>query len=85
VRNRVLKSNEKLNNAHAAGKDIDEIRDQGFTRPKVLILLPFRNSAMDLVEILIKLSGTDQQENRKRFFESFGITSEQEKIDPKKP
>ena len=38
-----------------------EIRDQGFTRPKVLILLPFRNSAMHLVEILIKLSGTDQQ------------------------
>ncbi|CAI2162301.1 8557_t:CDS:10 [Funneliformis geosporum] len=84
-KNRVLKNNEKLNNAHAAGRDIDEIRDQGFTRPKVLILLPFRNSAMDLVEILIKLSGTDQQENRKRFFDSFGITPEQEKIDPKKP
>ncbi|CAG8559705.1 17138_t:CDS:10 [Rhizophagus irregularis] len=77
VRNRILKNNEKLNKAHAAGKDIDEIRDQGFTRPKVLILLPFRNSAMSLAEILIKLSGTDQQ--------SYGITPEQEKIDLKKP
>ncbi|CAB4378929.1 unnamed protein product [Rhizophagus irregularis] len=85
VRNRILKNNEKLNKAHAAGKDIDEIRDQGFTRPKVLILLPFRNSAMSLAEILIKLSGTDQQENQNRFFESYGITPEQEKIDLKKP
>ncbi|GBB95965.1 hypothetical protein RclHR1_02650036 [Rhizophagus clarus] len=85
VRNRILKNNEKLNKAHAAGKDIDEMRDQGFTRPKVLILLPFRNSAMNLAEILIKLSGKDQQENQKRFFESYGITPEQDKIDPKKP
>ncbi|CAI2175767.1 5590_t:CDS:2 [Funneliformis geosporum] len=61
-KNRVLKNNEKLNNAHTAGRDIDEIRDQRFTRPKVLILLPFRNSTRNLVEILIKLSGMDQQE-----------------------
>ncbi|CAG8515514.1 9934_t:CDS:10 [Acaulospora colombiana] len=63
----------------------EELRDQGFTRPKVLILLPFRNSALDLVETLIKLSGAEQQENRRRFFDSYGISPDQEKIDPNKP
>ncbi|CAM9834340.1 unnamed protein product [Scytosiphon promiscuus] len=32
-------------------------RDQGFTRPKVLILLPFRGLAHELVEIMIGLLG----------------------------
>lgn len=38
-----------------------EIRDQGFTRPKVLIVLPFRNTVVDVVNKLIKLSGREQQ------------------------
>ena len=31
-----------------------EIRDQGLTRPKVLIIMPFRNSALKTVETMIK-------------------------------
>ncbi|CAG8451384.1 10406_t:CDS:10 [Acaulospora morrowiae] len=85
TRHRVLKNNTKITRAHSTGKDIEELRDQGFTRPKVLILLPFRNSALDLVETLINLSGTEQQENRRRFFDSYGILPEQEKIDLNKP
>ncbi|CAG8696684.1 6362_t:CDS:10, partial [Dentiscutata heterogama] len=90
-KNRVLKNNAKITRAHSVGKDIEQVvlfiefRDQGFTRPKVLILLPFRNSALNLAEIIIKLSGTEQQENRKRFFESYGISPGEEKIDLNKP
>ncbi|RHZ43704.1 hypothetical protein Glove_880g16 [Diversispora epigaea] len=85
TRHTVLKNNAKITYAHSTNKEIDEFRDQGFTRPKVLILLPFRNSALNVVETMIKLSGSEQQENRKRFFDSYSIEADQERIDPKKP
>ncbi|CAG8503986.1 12195_t:CDS:10 [Ambispora gerdemannii] len=84
-RDHIIKNNAKIARAQATNKEINEIRDQGFTRPKVLILLPFKNSALDLVKILITLSGSQQQENRKRFFEEFDIPKEEETINPNKP
>lgn len=79
TRDRVMKNNEKLKKFLEDVREgrIDgateepELRDQGFTRPKALILLPTRNAAYELVELLIKLSGCDQQENRKRFKQEF--------------
>ena len=32
-----------------------ELRDHGLTRPKVLIVVPFRDSALKIVEIFINL------------------------------
>lgn len=32
-----------------------EQRDQGLTRPKVLILVPFRDAALKLVEVMMQL------------------------------
>lgn len=61
-----------------------ECRDQGFTRPKVLILLPFRNTAVDLVDSFIKLSATEQQENKNRFYEQYNLR-EEEDLDLTKP
>lgn len=79
TRDRVMKNNEKLRKFQddlKSGKidrfaEEPELRDQGFTRPKALILMPTRNAAYELVELLIKLSGCDQQENRKRFKQQF--------------
>ncbi len=34
---------------------IREVRDQGLTRPKILILLPFREAALRTVKMLISL------------------------------
>lgn len=78
TRDRVLKNNEKIrtyNDALKAGAtkrtEEPELRDQGFTRPKVLILLPTRNAAYETVEQIIRLSGSDQQENRRKFKKQF--------------
>ncbi|CAM9290976.1 unnamed protein product, partial [Sphacelaria rigidula] len=48
-------------------------RDQGFTRPKVLILLPFRALAYELVETMVGLLGPKTVViNRDRFDEEYG-------------
>ncbi|KAI8967354.1 hypothetical protein BDF20DRAFT_829714 [Mycotypha africana] len=84
TRDRIMKNNAKLAKAQKEGQDIGETRDQGFTRPKVLILLPFRNTVLDVVDTIIKLSGTVKQDNINRFLEQFNLR-EDEAIDPTKP
>ncbi|KAJ3290825.1 hypothetical protein HK104_006505 [Borealophlyctis nickersoniae] len=83
TRDRVLKNSAKLKDS--GDDDVGELRDQGFTRPKVLILLPFKNTALEVVKILIALSGTKQQDNKKRFFEEFSLPPEEDVVNPKKP
>ncbi|OLL22578.1 U3 small nucleolar RNA-associated protein 25 [Neolecta irregularis DAH-3] len=73
TRDVIIKNNAKLSRADEQTFDF---KDQGFTRPKVLIILPTRNSCLQYVQDLILLSDTEQQENRKRFTESFSIESE---------
>ncbi|XP_044721356.1 utp25, u3 small nucleolar RNA-associated SSU processome protein 25 domain-containing protein [Hirsutella rhossiliensis] len=69
TRDRVIKNNYKLAKER---EDTDlEFRDQGFTRPKVLFLLPTRNSCTQMVNIIRELCEPEQQENRKRFEESY--------------
>lgn len=77
TRDRILKHDAKLSSQAAADVDYP---DQGFTRPKVLILLPTRNTCLKVVDEIIKLSGAEQIENHKRFNEQFG----KEGIDPLK-
>ncbi|KAJ3269432.1 rRNA-binding ribosome biosynthesis protein utp25 [Terramyces sp. JEL0728] len=77
TRDRVLKNNAKLKIDPAL-----ELRDQGFTRPKVLIILPLKNHAYKLIMDIINLSGTTQHDNKKRFIDEFsGDTA----ADPRKP
>ena len=48
--------------------------DQGFTRPKVLVVLPFRELALRFVQALLALlpEGYEQVENKARFVREFG-------------
>uniref|UniRef100_A0A3B4HA89 U3 small nucleolar RNA-associated protein 25 homolog n=1 Tax=Pundamilia nyererei TaxID=303518 RepID=A0A3B4HA89_9CICH len=87
VLNHVLKANsqvlahnsqlkEQKSRTKAGAEPQDELRDQGLTRPKVLILVPFRGSALQVVHTLISLLETKGKKvmvsNKKKFKEEFG-------------
>ncbi|KAJ3068839.1 rRNA-binding ribosome biosynthesis protein utp25 [Podochytrium sp. JEL0797] len=65
--------------------DSIEYRDQGFTRPKVLIILPFKNIAFDVINMILKLSGASQIENKSRFISEFSVPPEEDGTDASKP
>jgi U3 small nucleolar RNA-associated protein 25 len=70
-----MKNNEHLikaalPNSTAPARDT---RDQGFARPKVLILLPFRNSAYTWINHLTTLSVADSVENKDRFDSEYSL------------
>jgi U3 small nucleolar RNA-associated protein 25 len=77
-RRRVLKNNERLTKA-AKTKPNDsppeDVQDQGFTRPSVLIILPFRSFALDWFRAIASHtpSPSYQIENQARFLSEYGL------------
>ncbi|CAL8285693.1 unnamed protein product [Lota lota] len=84
----VLANNSLLHAGQAASKagaePQDEPRDQGLTRPKALILVPFRDAALRVAQTLIGLMESRNRmmdvSNKKRFKEEYG-----EEADDKPP
>ncbi|KAJ8309454.1 hypothetical protein KUTeg_014328 [Tegillarca granosa] len=59
-----------------------DYRDQGLTRPKVLIVLPFRESALRVVNMMMHLLKSDCENlvsNKKRFLSEYKEENEKEK------
>lgn len=75
-------SGEGVATVHTAETDADKWqRDQGFTRPKVLILLPFRGVAYELLEIIVGLLGPKTVViNKDRFDEEYGPDDEDDPL-----
>jgi U3 small nucleolar RNA-associated protein 25 len=70
----VLKNNERL--AKNPDSPPEDVQDQGFTRPSVLILLPFRNSTLDWFRALTSHTPTSagyQVENQARFLAEYDL------------
>uniref|UniRef100_A0A8C6ZGV2 U3 small nucleolar RNA-associated protein 25 homolog n=3 Tax=Nothoprocta perdicaria TaxID=30464 RepID=A0A8C6ZGV2_NOTPE len=94
--NHVLKANAQVlsNNAkrrdRKPGIDTDEYRDQGLTRPKVLMVVPFRECALRIVHNLISLLEVNSDKkidvsNKKRFKGEFGSDPEEKPPNLKRP
>ncbi|DBA68662.1 TPA: hypothetical protein ACH3X2_013458 [Trebouxia sp. C0005] len=66
----------KTNQQAKTDRDFEAPRDQGFTRPKVLILLPMRNMALKVILRLLqftqKETRADSIQGKQRFLEDFG-------------
>lgn len=76
-RTKILKNNAHLaalaSNPDANSLPTRNTEDQGFTRAKVLVLLPFRNSAQQWVELLTTLSHAETIENKARFDAEYAL------------
>ncbi|XP_053463287.1 U3 small nucleolar RNA-associated protein 25 homolog isoform X2 [Nycticebus coucang] len=97
VINHVLKANAQVlgNNSRRRSQklgvgDDDDFRDQGLTRPKVLIVVPFREAALRVVQLFISLLEGDSKKkiivsNKKRFQGEYGSDPEERPPNLKRP
>ncbi|KAM3930060.1 U3 small nucleolar RNA-associated protein 25 homolog [Leptodactylus fuscus] len=93
--NHVLKANSQVLNNNSKkrdqkkGLDEEDLRDQGLTRPKVLIVVPFRESALRVVQLLISLLEVPGKKvdvsNKKRFKNEFGSDPDEKPSKLKRP
>ncbi|KAM0789091.1 hypothetical protein ACM66B_003149 [Microbotryomycetes sp. NB124-2] len=57
----------------AASESQRNTQDQGFTRPKVLVLVPFRNSALKWVNLLTHMTTADAIDGKQRFETEYSL------------
>lgn len=80
-RDRVIKNSARLAHATLTNDEVTNLdfRDQGFTRPKVLILTETRQMCYRYGSTLARFFNPEQQENKQRFESSFDALPEEDK------
>ncbi|CAD5110972.1 DgyrCDS325 [Dimorphilus gyrociliatus] len=77
TRSRVISNNNKIK---VKKEEVtDSHRDQGLTRPKVLIIVPFRDSALRCVKLMMSLlncAGSQSAMNKRRFLKEYSDDTE---------
>ncbi|KAF9237553.1 digestive organ expansion factor [Melanogaster broomeanus] len=74
IRRRVHKNTQRISHAKSTSSEPPEdVQDQGFTRPSVLVLLPFRSSALAWLNALTVHTPSFQIENHARFLREYGL------------
>ncbi|KAM5238619.1 U3 small nucleolar RNA-associated protein 25 homolog isoform 2-T2 [Ctenodactylus gundi] len=86
----VLGNNSKRRSQKLGAGDDDDFRDQGLTRPKVLIVVPFREAALRVVQLFVSLLEGDSKKkiivsNKKRFQGEYGSDPEERPPNLKRP
>ena len=79
TRDRIIRNSERR--AHLEDGEDLEVRDQGFTRPKVLFLLETRQNCYKYASMLSSLAKPDQEEHKKRLANSFYLPENKFKSD----
>jgi U3 small nucleolar RNA-associated protein 25 len=85
TRSRIIAHNDKIKQSKSSQEM--EYRDQGLTRPKVLIVVPFRKFALKLVNMFVALIMRKSEEfvsNKKRFQDAFGPLGDEDDNDSTK-
>ena len=70
TRDTIIKNSARVSAAKNDEVDVD-CRDQGYTRPKVLVVLETRQACYKFLMILSALANVDQEENKKRLRDDF--------------
>jgi len=86
-KDQLLEDNAATNEAKTNGKPEPDLRHQGFTKPKVLIIVPYRNTALDIVKFILKLvphEMKEQAELKTKFINEFTLRDDQD-INESKP
>ncbi|XP_075386003.1 U3 small nucleolar RNA-associated protein 25 homolog [Tenrec ecaudatus] len=87
---RVLGNNSRRRSQKFGVGDDDDFRDQGLTRPKVLVVVPFREAALRVVQLFISLLEGDSKKkiivsNKKRFKGEYGSDPDERPPNLKRP
>lgn len=78
-RRRILKNNERLTHhskSNPSAPPLEDVQDQGFTRPSILFILPFRSSALSWFDALSSHTPASdgwQIANHSRFQTEYGL------------
>ncbi|KYQ88490.1 putative glutamic acid-rich region containing protein [Tieghemostelium lacteum] len=84
-RDQMLEDNALVAECEKKKKPEPDVRHQGFTKPKVLIVVPYRNTAYDIIKFLLKLvphEVKELQEKKTKFVKEFSLYVEDDEEKP---